>query len=172
MQRDDLLRLLLDRRGAILGWIAAVLPDRAAGEDVFQETMIRASAEAERFEHPGHAMAWVRGTACNLALNEGRRAHRRAVPLDADVIALLEADWARHDASTDREELERLERCLERLAPTARTLIRLRFAEGLGGEAIALRVGKTLDAVHTGFSRVFKALAACMRGQGAAEPQP
>lgn len=164
MDRDALLRLLLDRRGAILGWIAAVLPDRDAGEDVFQETLIRASGEAERFAHPGHAMAWVRTTARNLALNETRRAHRRAVPLDAQVIDLLESEWAARDASSDREELDRLEHCLERLAPTARTLVRLRFAEGLPGEAIALRVGKTLDAVHQVFSRVFRSLAACMRG--------
>jgi RNA polymerase sigma factor (sigma-70 family) len=124
VQRDDLLRLLLDRRGAILGWIATVLPDRAGGEDVFQETLIRASAEAERFDHAGHALAWVRTTARQLALNEARKAHRQALSLDGAVLDLLEAEWARRDqAAGDRDEAERLERCLEQLSPFARTLV-------------------------------------------------
>lgn len=164
MQRDELLRLLLDRRGAILGYIASILADRDAAEDIFQETMIRANGEAERFDHPGHAMAWVRGTARNLALNEARKAHRRSVVLDESVLDLLDRSWAGHDRVSDRDELERLEGCLERLGPAARTLVRLRFAEELQGDEIAARVGKTVPAVHTSFSRIYKALAACMQG--------
>lgn len=167
MQRDELLRLLLDRRGAILGYIGTILADRDAAEDVFQETLIRADAEGVRFDHAGHAMAWVRGTARNLALNEARKAHRRSVVLDEGVLDLLDRTWAAGDGTGDREELDRLEACLERLGPTARTLVRLRFAEGLDGTAIAVRVGKTAAAVHTSFSRIYKALAACMQGQPA-----
>jgi RNA polymerase sigma-70 factor, ECF subfamily len=167
MQHDELLRLLLDRRGAILGYIATILADREAAEDIFQETMIRANAEAERFDHPGHAMAWVRGTARNLALNEARKAHRRGVLLDEGVLDLLDRSWARRDPASDREELERLEGCLERLGPAARTLVRLRFAEDLPGDEIAVRVGKTVAAVHTAFSRIYKALASCMQGSPA-----
>jgi len=165
MQRDELIRLLLDRRGVILGYVATVLADRSAGEDVFQETLIRASDLADHFDHPGHAMAWVRSTARNLALNEARKAHRRSVVLDDGVLDLLDRSWAAGDQRGDREELERLEQCLERLGPSARTLIRLRFADDLTGEAIAIRVGKTVGAVHATFSRIYKALAGCMQGQ-------
>jgi RNA polymerase sigma-70 factor (ECF subfamily) len=164
MQRDDLLRLLLDRRGAILGWIATVLPDRTAGEDVFQEVMIRANAEAEHFDHPGHAMAWVRTTARNLALNEARRAHRRVISLDSAVLDQLDQTWSEQDAAGNSDEVERLERCLDRLPPLARTLVRLRFAEGLDGEAIAVRVGRSVGAVHMALSRTYKALVRCMQG--------
>jgi RNA polymerase sigma-70 factor (ECF subfamily) len=165
MQHDELLRLLLERRNVILGYIATVLADRAGGEDVFQETLIRASASAAKFDHPGHAMAWVRSTARNLALNEARKAHRRAVVLDDAVLDRLDRSWAARDGGNDREEIERLERCLGHLAPSARTLIRLRFAEELAGEAIAARVGKTVGAVHASFSRIYKALADCMQGR-------
>lgn len=167
MQRDELLRLLLDRRGVILGYIATVLADRSAGEDVFQETLICASGQAELFDHPGHAMAWVRSTARNLALNEARKAHRRAVVLDDAVLDQLDRSWAAHDGQGDRDEVERLEQCLERLAPTARTLVRLRFADDLAGEAIAARVGKTVGAVHASLSRIYKSLATCMQGRTA-----
>lgn len=167
MQRDDLLRLLLDRRAMILGYIATVLSDRTAGEDVFQETLIRANEHAAMFDHPGHALAWVRSTARNLALNEARKAHRRAVVLDEGVLDLLDRTWAGHDRHEDRAELERLEGCLERLGPAARTLVRLRFAEDLAGADIAARVGKTVGAVHASLSRIYKALAACMQGASA-----
>ena len=167
MQRDELLRLLLDRRGVILGYVATVLADRAAGEDVFQETLIRASEQAEHFDHPGHAMAWVRSTARNLALNEARKAHRRSVLLDDGVLDQLDRSWAARDGEGDREELERLEHCLERLGPAARSLVRLRFADDLGGEAIAARTGKTVGAVHASFSRIYKALAECMKERAA-----
>jgi RNA polymerase sigma-70 factor, ECF subfamily len=163
MQRDELLRLLLDRRGAILGWIATVLHDRAAGEDVFQEALVRAHDRAELFDHPGHAMAWIRSTARNLALNEARKAHRRGVELDERAIAALDRHWAARDAHADRDELDRLEACVQRLGPTARTMLRLRFADGLPGERIAASLGKTAAAVHTAFSRIYRALAACMR---------
>lgn len=167
MQRDELLRLLLDRRGAILGYVGTVLADRHAAEDVFQETLIRAAADAVRFDHAGHAMAWVRSTARNLALNEARKAHRRAVLLDDGAMDLLDRTWAGRDAASDRDELDRLEACLERLGPSARTLVRLRFAEDLGGEEIAVRTGRTVAAVHAAFSRIYRALAACMQGSPA-----
>jgi len=166
VQRDELLHLLLDRRAILLGYIATILPDRSAGEDVFQDTLIRASEDAEMFDHPGHAMAWVRTTARNLALNEARKAHRRSVCLDDKVLDLLDAEWAQQDTRTDREELERLERCLDRLAPFARTLVRLRFAENLSGEVIANRVGKTLAAVQTALSRTYRSLGTCMQDLG------
>ncbi|MEK7412107.1 MAG: sigma-70 family RNA polymerase sigma factor [Planctomycetota bacterium] len=164
MQRDELLHLLLDRRGAILGWIAVVLPDRTAGEDVFQETLIRANDACDKFDHPGHAMAWVRTTARNLALNEARRSHRRDRCLDDTTLAMLESEWSQHNPESGREDIEQLERCLDRLSPFARSLIRLRFADNLDGASIALRVGKTLGAVQVAYSRVYKALAQCMQG--------
>lgn len=162
VQRDELLHLLLDRRAALLGYIATILADRASGEDVFQDTLIRASDLAAQFEHPGQALVWVRTTARNLALNETRKAHRRSVSLDNDVLNLLDAEWPQTDRLTDREDLDQLGRCLDRLAPFARTLIRLRFAEELSGEVIANRVGKTLSVVQTSLSRTYKVLAECM----------
>jgi RNA polymerase sigma-70 factor (ECF subfamily) len=161
MDRSDVLRLLLDRRGVLLGYIATILPDRAAGEDIFQETLIRACDQAESLDHPGHALAWARGTARNLALNEARTAFRRHVPLDGAVLDALDADWARDESGDD---LDRLEGCLQKLAPQARTLVRLRFAETLDTPAIAARVGKTTDAVHQAFSRIFRTLEACLKG--------
>lgn len=164
MHTDELLRLLLDRRGSILGHIGTILADRDAGEDVFQETMILANESAARFANPAHAMAWVRTTARNLALNEARKAHRRAVVLDERALDLLDRAWAARDHLADRDELARLQDCVQRLAPSARAMVRLRFVEGLGGEQIALRMGRTVSAVQSALSRIYRSLAGCMQG--------
>nr|MDA3960824.1 sigma factor-like helix-turn-helix DNA-binding protein [Planctomycetota bacterium] len=58
--------------------------------------------------------------------------------------------------------IEALRSCLAGLGPRARELLRLRYTEDLGREAIAERLAASVDAVKKGMTRARSALARCI----------
>ena len=169
MHRDDVVRCLMDQRPLLLGYARAIVRNLHSAEDIFQEVMILALEHAPELNDHGHVSAWARKTSGFLALNEIRRRHRKDVSLDAmlglDVQELLEPAWREAAEEDGKARLDALQRCLGRLSPAARSLITLRFAEGLDCPQVAARLGKPLNTVYVGLSRVYRKLAECIQGR-------
>ncbi len=158
---DDAMRVLLQERGLLLGYINAIVRDLHAAEDLLQEALMLAMRQ--RFEHADHARGWIRVTARNLAMNELRRRSRQGGALSDAVLDALEPSWDEEAASAGRaERLGLLRDCYAKLSARARLLVDLRFRQGLDGAAIAEQVGRPLNTVRVGLSRIYRRLAACM----------
>jgi RNA polymerase sigma-70 factor, ECF subfamily len=159
---DDLpMRTLLEERGLLLGYINVIVRDLHAAEDILQEALV--IALRQRFEHVDHARAWIRVTARNLALNESRRKQRRAGMLSDEVLELLEPTWrAEGDGPSHGERLAALRSCCEQLSDAGKRLIDLRYHQNLDGEGIAEALGRPLNTVYVGLSRVYRRLAGCI----------
>jgi RNA polymerase sigma-70 factor (ECF subfamily) len=158
---DAPMRALLEERGLLLGYINAIVRDLHASEDVLQEALLLALRQ--RFADVGHARAWIRVTARNLALNEGRRRQRRAAPLSDEALDLLEPAWdAEAAGAAHGERLAALRACCEQLPAAGRKLIELRYRQGLDGAGIAAALGRPLNTVYVGLSRVYRRLSACI----------
>jgi RNA polymerase sigma-70 factor (ECF subfamily) len=174
MERDELVRCLMGQRPLLLGYIRAVVRNLHAAEDLFQEMFILALEHAHEIQDAGHAGAWARKTAQFLALNELRRHRQRDVSLDAmldlGVQELLEPAWRSHQAGDGGHRLDALQRCLERLTPSARRLIQLRFQDGLDCPGVARSLEKPLNTIYVGLSRIYKKLAECITASTQATP--
>jgi RNA polymerase sigma factor (sigma-70 family) len=155
------IRALLEERRLLLAYISVFARDRDAAEDILQEAMLLALRQ--RFDRVDHARAWIRVTSRNLAFSEGRRRQRRVTLLPEDVLELLdpvwddEADSPPHDA-----QLAALRECFKHLSAAGKRLIDLRFFQGLDGEGVAKALGRPLNTVYVGLSRVYRRLAACI----------
>jgi RNA polymerase sigma factor (sigma-70 family) len=160
MERDTVVQVLLRERLRIAAAAVAVVRDAHAADDIFQQLVVMALGEGRRFEGPGHVLAWAVRAARHRAVDLARRRRLRSLP--NEVLDLLEAAWADPVPSGWSDRAEALCRCVGRLAPANRELLRMKYADGLTAPAIAERQRRTADAVYQNLSRVHRCLRECV----------
>jgi RNA polymerase sigma factor (sigma-70 family) len=132
-------RLYRSSRDDVYAYVASLLRDEAAAEEVTAAAFERAYRKRNRFDpERGEPRAWLFGIARNAALDELRRRGRQA-ELTAEP-----ADLGRLGADEGAERSERrlaVSAALERLAPHERELIALKFFAGLENREIARVLG-------------------------------
>lgn len=132
-------RLYRSSRDDVYAYVASLVRDAGAAEEVTAAAFERAYRKRSRFDPSrGEARAWLFGIARNAALDELRRRGRRA-ELAAEPADL---DGARPDESAaEAERRLAVAAALARLEPGERELIALKFFAGLGNREIADVVG-------------------------------
>lgn len=129
--------------------------DRAAAEDVLQETWVRAWRHLSTFaEHKGSVRGWLTRVAHNIAMDQHRS--RRARPTE---VGWSDLDTARiaapHNIAREVEDRLLVEQLLQRLSDQhRRTIIEVYFADHTANEA-ASALGVPVGTIK---SRVFHAL--------------
>jgi RNA polymerase sigma-70 factor (ECF subfamily) len=132
-------RLYRTSRDDVYAYVAGLLRDRPAAEEVTAIAFERAYRKRARFDRRrGEPRAWLFGIARNAALDElrrrGRQAELAAEPADLDGAAV--------EAGAEHSERQlALRAALSRLAPRERELIALKFFAGLGNAEIASVLG-------------------------------
>jgi RNA polymerase sigma-70 factor, ECF subfamily len=132
-------RLYRTSRDDVYAYVASLVRDRAAAEEVTATAFERAYRKRSRFDPDrGEPRAWLFGIARNAALDELRRRGRQA-ELTAEP-----ADLSSSPLGEDAEASERrlaLGAALAHLAPRERELIALKFFAGLTNAEIAQVLG-------------------------------
>jgi RNA polymerase sigma-70 factor (ECF subfamily) len=133
---DDLYR---SSRDDVYAYVAGLLRDPAAAEEVTAAAFERAYRKRSRFDrHRGESRAWLFGIARNAALDElrrrGRQAELAAEPDDLMAVPAVES-------AEQSERRLALNAGLANLAPRDRELIALKFFAGLANTEIASVLG-------------------------------
>ncbi len=161
METEAIQRLFLRHTGPIKGFILGLVPDREAAEDVFQDVFLTASAKASEFQEGTDFPAWVRAIARFKALEHYRSGRAAPAPMDLGMLEGL-ADDAPVEAAEDWERRRAaLDDCLKSVAPRAREVMGLRYAEGLLPPRIARRMAWSVSAVHVALSRARRFIREC-----------
>jgi RNA polymerase sigma-70 factor, ECF subfamily len=132
-------RLYRSSRDDVYAYVASLLRDAPAAEEVTAAAFERAYRKRNRFDpERGEPRAWLFGIARNAALDElrrrGRQAELTAEPVDLDSRAFEEG-------SEHSERRLAVSAALERLEPRERELIALKFFAGLANAEIAQVLG-------------------------------
>jgi len=119
--------------------------DPFLAEDVTAETYLRAWRARDRFAQRSTVTSWLLSIARNCALDELRK-RREQVQLDStadfeDVSQSLRIELSEADLAAIHE-------AIRRLTPEQQQVIFLRFYEELPHESVALRLGRTPNAVR------------------------
>lgn len=126
-------------RDDVYAYVASLVRDRAAAEEVTATAFERAYRRRARFDPSrGEPRAWLFGIARNAALDELRRRGRQA-ELTAEPADLLAAPA--HESAEASERRLALTAALAGLAPRERELIALKFFAGLSNAEIAAVIG-------------------------------
>jgi RNA polymerase sigma-70 factor (ECF subfamily) len=139
---EDALRLLyLLYADNVFGYVLGIVRDRHDAEDVTSELFARLRRALARYE-PGASPfgAWLLRVARNAALDHVRA--QRTVP----VAEVRDPGAAAEDLG--RERLAALRAAFAALPTDQRQVIALRFVAGLSPAEVALRLGRSQDAVH------------------------
>ena len=140
----------------VFAYVATLLGDRAAAEDVVAQAFERAYRKRRSFDRRrGSERAWVFGIARNAALDELRR-RRRTVALVAEPAAAeLESPGDDPDLAARRATVRA---ALEGLEPRDRELIALKYHGGLANAEVAALLGTSESNVGTRLHRAMTKL--------------
>lgn len=136
-------RFYLEHRDEILRYLRRLLGPKA--EDAWQETFLHALRAYDRLEHGRHLRAWVFTIATRVAMDELRRRNPADHPL------------VQAQALADRSELHRpafreLEHFTDRLPPTERAAVVLRYGYDLPYAQIADALDSSEEAARAAAS--------------------
>lgn len=154
--------LFLQHAPLLQGFIYGLLGDRAAAEDVFQETFVAVAQSAASYDPERDFLAWVRGVARNKVLEYWRRQGSTPRLVSEEFLEEMITVAEQYDLTDWQARRTALARCLEQLAPRARQIVELRYAEvPLLSAAIAQQLGWTVNAVNVALSRARSFLQTC-----------
>jgi RNA polymerase sigma factor (sigma-70 family) len=126
----------VEHRDAVFGFLARRL-GRAAAEDAFQETFLRALRAYARLEHGRHLRAWIFTIAARVAIDASRSR-------PGDTVSLGE-EAGSEDSPPAYLELEHL---ADELPPAERAAVVLRYGYDLPYSEIGAALGSSADAAR------------------------
>ncbi|HEX2783444.1 MAG TPA: sigma-70 family RNA polymerase sigma factor [Ilumatobacteraceae bacterium] len=134
----------------------ALLGDRAAAEDLTQETFAAVVIAARTGRPEALTMPWVMGVARHKLVDHHRRAAR-----DQRRLALA---WAQSSESGDLDPLDnadpaRVLEMMRNLSPEHRLVLILKYVDGLAVQEIATTLNRSQHATNSLLSRARRALA-------------
>jgi len=146
---DEAASFVAARRRELARFGFMLTGDRAAGEDLVQEALVRCLPSWGRLDPQG-VEAYVRKVMARLAWKARRQpVHRRS---------LDQADLATADIAESSAELTDLRRALRSLAPRQRVVLVLRFWQDLSEAEIAELLGCRQGTVKSRASRAYAEL--------------
>ncbi len=149
-------QLYKSSRDDVYAYVASLVRDSTAAEDVTATAFERAYRKRSRFDPSrGEPRAWLFGIARNAALDELRRRGRQA-ELAAEPADLAQVPAAESAAASERRLA--VSAALAGLEPRERELIALKFFAGLTNAEIATVVGITESNAGTKLHRAMTKL--------------
>ncbi|WP_424858572.1 RNA polymerase sigma factor [Tepidimonas sp. HKU77] len=138
----------------------ALVGDRAAADDLVQDTLERAWARIDSWRPDGDMRAWLFSILHNLHVDQRRRPAVVAVPLDEEALASPV-----RASQTDGLEMRDLEIALRQLPPEQREVLLLVALEDMSYDEIARTLGVPLGTVMSRLSRGRARLRGVMEGR-------
>ena len=157
--------LLARYQNRLFRYLVRFTADRAAAQDLFQETWLKVITRIHRYDDSRPFEPWLFSVARNLAVDHLRKASPESLdepsPAGEAKIARLGADEPGSlERLLERERRGQLERRLEELPALYREALSLRFEEEMTFEEMAQVLAAPVSTVK---SRVQRALAALRR---------
>jgi RNA polymerase sigma-70 factor (ECF subfamily) len=169
-RRREVMRLALEHRSRLWGFLMGLTKDPRRAEDLFQNTYLVICEKWEQFQPGTNFLAWARQIARFEFLASVDPGRRPFVTAEMEVLESALEAAAREDDGTSSAPREALSRCLEELPEArARRALDLRYGEGRPGPSVAGELGISLNALYTLLSRVRKALQDCVKRRLRAE---
>jgi RNA polymerase sigma-70 factor (ECF subfamily) len=161
----DFLQRFEAAKPALRAFIASVVQDAGAREDILQSTALTLWEQYDRYDAGRSFGAWARGVAAHKILHDRRRAARFPVILEPEAIEAMKLAFDRRESSgiTETDRTHALRQCLAKLPQESRRLLTFRYEDQLACQDIAHRLRHSVEAVYQQLSRLRFQLASCIR---------
>lgn len=172
---EDAYRGIVERyQQPVLGLLLRIVRERGLAEDLAQETFIKAFRALDTFQVNRKFSSWLFKIAHNSAIDALRRRRLDTVPLETadsdtpDLLGSLPASGIDGPETLlqGRNLGEAMAGAIEQLRPDYRSVVQLRFVQGLAYEEIAEVMDLPLGTVKTHLHRARKKLVQILSDQG------
>ena len=160
LEADSVVALLLRHRLRLVASAVGIVRNPHDADDVFQQVVLSALESRSDLRDSDHLLAWAGRAVRHRAIDTARRKSLRN--LSDQVLDQLAAEWGDPSGGALSDRAEAVWACLDKLTPTARTLMKLRYFDGMTVAGIAERMGRTPEAVYQLLSRTHRALRVCV----------
>jgi RNA polymerase sigma-70 factor (ECF subfamily) len=154
-------QLFVRHQPQLRAFVLSLLPDFVGVDDVIQDVFLTVTTKAADFREGTNFMAWAVTIARHKVFHAQRRLKRpviSAATLDALAASCPEV------VAEDRR-LKALADCMQKLAPRAQELIRLRYHHEHSPGEIATRLARSVNSVGVALSKARVALRECIEKQ-------
>jgi RNA polymerase sigma-70 factor (ECF subfamily) len=152
-----------------------IVGDYDAARDVAHDVFLKVYVEAAGFRFQSSFSSWIYRIAVNRSLDEARRARRRRSQTSLEALGpQIETGRPadRPDAQAiEHERQQRLLETLEDLSPKLRTVITLRYFEGLSYRHIAEIIARPVGTVKSRLRRAHRKLGRLLERRGFGRPE-
>jgi RNA polymerase sigma-70 factor, ECF subfamily len=157
----DFGRLLMEHRTRIYGYIRSLVVHRADAEDLLQETASVLWRKFDDFRPGSNFLAWALQVARYEVLKFRQRQKRNVLRFSEEFIDAVAAETVKE--STRLADLQELvDQCLDKLPPSDRDLIELRYRTDVPVKSLAEQLDRPLSTIYDALSRIRRALVECM----------
>ncbi len=126
----------------LFGLLLRLVRDRAAAEDLTQESFLLAFRKLHLYDLERPFWPWLVRLGINLSHSWHRNARRQAIPMELEVVEGLAAQPpGEGDPASRRERAQRLERALMALPEKGRVALLLKFHEGMSYQEMGQALG-------------------------------
>lgn len=157
-------KLFLEHRRFVFGFIYTLTRDVDAAEEIFQDVSVAVLKESSRAAVIDRFLPWVIGVARHRVSDYYRRRGReQPVPegMAETVAGIFEDCEESRDQSARR--IRGLLECVDQLPPRQRQILESRYRDRRPLARVAAAVGWTPDAVKVALSKIRRALLQCLR---------
>ncbi len=150
----------------VLGYATRVLGDRAEGEDVAQEAMLRLWRVAPNWRQgEAKVMTWLYRVATNLCTDRLRQRQRRKLTALDDAPDMADTEPTAEATLIEADRMKALNTALSALPDRQREAVVLRHIEGFTNSEIAAVMDIGIEAVESLTARGKRSLAAMLSGR-------
>ena len=166
MQSHELFEILVREHAQMLTvYLRCAVRDPGTADDLFQETMLTAWKNLDKFDRSRPFGPWLRGIAGKLVLAQRRKSARGFVLCDEEVLEDLESRQAALQAcsgDTLDEKLAGLKDCIAALPDRYRRVVELRYRDQVEGEPLAQQLGLSMETLKKQLQRARARLLECL----------
>jgi RNA polymerase sigma-70 factor, ECF subfamily len=159
----------------LYSYILTLVPSLADADDVLQETNAVLLRKRKQYAPGTEFGAWACKVAYFEVLSHRRRKHRergRLLFANENLLDHLAEEAAARYGEDESVPIARLERCMGKLSPLHRQLLRLRYRNKQSSEQIAATVGRSASAIRQLLYRIRTHLLVCLRHEQQKEEHP
>lgn len=158
----DFLRLILEHKSRIYGYILRLIPNRAVADDLMQETTLVMWEKFAQYELGTNFAAWGIQIARIKILQYRSAAKKCPIHFSQDVFNVLAQPAAEPQPWQKAEKIRALESCLRKLSRRDHKLIQLRYTEKQKIKNIAGDLGWTPGRTYKLMAKIHYLLKECI----------
>ena len=156
------LRLFLASRSQINGFILFLVPNSLDAEEVFQETAAVMWEKFHDYEEGTNFTAWAKKIALYKVMEFRRRESRKTLHFDHEVLEKI-VEASEGVLEQQQEQRNALRKCIEKLCEPDRSLVRVRYEQGLPISIMARDMKKSVHTLYRKISKIHEVLRRCVK---------